>query len=340
MTPRELIRAIINREQVPRCGLWLGNPKPETWKILHSYFRTQSEEKLRCLLGDDFRWICPQYMDSTYRHPGGKGIFDIWKSKKSLGEPGPFADYEDAARVEGYEWPDPELLNFEECLHTLDGSGDHYRASGFWCPFFHDTMDLFGVENFLLKMYTHPGVVHAALGRVCEFYYEANERFYEAAEDRIDAFFFGNDFGTQLDLLINPAQFDEFILPHIKRFTDQAHTHGYQVILHSCGSVYRLIDRFIGAGVDCLHPLQAKAGRMDAGTLSGAFKGRIAFLGGIDTQDLLIHGTPEEVKTEVRRVKDLLGPHLIVSPSHEALLPDVRPENIAAMAEATLDTLT
>jgi uroporphyrinogen decarboxylase len=35
----------------------------------------------------------------------------------------------------------------------------------------------------------------------------------------------------------------------------------------------------------------------------------------------------------VRRVKRLLGPCLVVSPSHEAVLPDVPPANIEAMAD-------
>jgi uroporphyrinogen decarboxylase len=339
MNPRELVRTIIARGRVPRCGFWLGNPKPETWPILHAYFGTSDEEELRRKLGDDFRWICPQYMDTTYRHPAGKGIFDIWKYKKSLGEAGPFAECEDPAQVGRYDWPDPRLLDFRECIAALESAGPYYRASGFWCPFFHDVMDLFGVENFIFKMYTHPGVVHAAFDRVCGFYYEANERFYREAGTLVDGFFFGNDFGTQLDLLITPDQFDEFILPHIRRFTRQARDAGYQVILHSCGSVFRLIDRFIEAGVDCLHPLQAKAGRMDAVTLSERYRGRITFLGGIDTQDLLIHGAPADVKAEVRRVKDLLGPHFIVSPSHEALLPDISPENVAAMAEAAAEDI-
>ena len=60
------------------------------------------------------------------------------------------------------------------------------------------------------------------------------------------------------------------------------------------------------------------------------FKGRIAFLGGIDTQQLLVHGSPQQIADEVRRVKTLLGPNLIVSPSHEALLPSVSPENVLA----------
>jgi len=150
----------------------------------------------------------------------------------------------------------------------------------------------------------------------------------------MDGYFFGNDFGTQLDLLISPAHFEKFVLPWFRRFTDLAHAHGRQVILHSCGSVCRVIPHLIEAGVDCLHPLQARAKNMEADLLSEMFRGKIAFLGGVDTQHLLIHATPDEVKTEVRRLKRLFGPHWIVSPSHEALLPNVPPQNVAAMAEA------
>ena len=49
------------------------------------------------------------------------------------------------------------------------------------------------------------------------------------------------------------------------------------------------------------------------------------------------YGTPEEIKADVHRVKNLLGPNLIVSPSHEALLPNVPPQNVQAMAEAALE---
>jgi len=106
------------------------------------------------------------------------------------------------------------------------------------------------------------------------------------------------------------------------------------VILHSCGSIYRVIERLIEAGVDCLHPLQARASNMDAETLAREFKGRVAFLGGIDAQDIMPYGTPDEVRAEVHRVRDLLEPSLIVSPSHEAILPDVPPENVEALAQA------
>ena len=336
MDSREVIRNIVARNSASRFGFWLGNPHADTLPLYFRYFGVRTLEELHQKLGSDFRWITPQYMETTYRDPEGKGLFDIWKFKKSLGEAGPLAECTSVGEVDAYDWPKPEYLHFEECIDALRSAGDVYRASGFWMPFFHDVMDLFGVEEFMLKMHERPEVVHAAFDRVCGFYYDANERFFDEARELVDGFFFGNDFGTQRDLLISPEQFREFILPWFRRFTDQAHRHGHQVILHSCGSIHRVIGTLIAAGVDCLHPLQARAKNMDAETLGRDFGGRIAFLGGIDTQELLVTGTPEEVRAEVRRIKRLLGPNLIVSPSHEALLPNVSPQNVSAMAEEAL----
>jgi uroporphyrinogen decarboxylase len=335
MNSRELLRGILAGRPGPRCGFWLGNPHPETWPIYHAYFGTKTEEDLRVKLGDDFRWITPQYRDSTYRHPDGRKIFGLHDDKKTHGEAGPLAAAETADEVEqAYEWPDPEYLDFSETLTALRAAGDVYRAGGFWAPFFHDVMDLFGMENYFIMMRTHPEAVRAATARVCEFYLEANRRLFAAAGDLIDAYFFGNDFGTQIDCLISPADFDAFVLPWFREFTEGAHRSGYKVILHSCGSIYRVIPRLIEAGVDGLHPLQALAGRMDAERLSREFAGKVAFVGGVDTQRLLVEATPAQVKNEVRRLRSLFGPFWIVSPSHEALLPNVPPQNVAAMAEA------
>lgn len=334
MTSRDRIRTIINAQPADRCGFWLGNPHPDTLPLYHTYFGTSTLEGLHVKLGSDLRWLSPQMTPAIYRHPQGKGLFDIGLHKKSHAQPGPLADCTTTGEVDRYEWPDLRYLDFTECLADLSHAGSHYRASGFWMPFFHDVMDLFGVEHFMLKLHDHPDVVHAVFQKVCGFYYEANERFFSSAATLVDASFFGNDFGTQRDLMISTRHFDEFMLPWIRRFCGQARAHGLQVIMHSCGSVYRLIDRLIDAGVQCLHPLQARAPGMDAGTLVRDFGGRIAFLGGIDTQELLIRGTPEAVREEVRRLKEVFGPLWIVSPSHEALLPDVPPRNVAAMAEA------
>ncbi len=334
MNSRERIRAIIAGEPADRCGLWLGNPHDDTWPLLHKYFGTATEEELRRKLHDDFRWIAPW---SAYKHPEGKPMFDMQRTGPELSAAGVFAECDDVREVDDFAWPDPKYLDFSEILQQLHDAGDTYRASGFWCPFFHEMSDFFGMENYFIKMYTHPEVVHAVTSRIIKFYLEANTRLFAAAEGLVDAFFFGNDFGTQLDLLISPDAFKEYIFPYFRQLTNLGHQSGLQVILHSCGAIKRVIPDLIDLGVDALHPLQAKAANMNAETLAAEFKGKVAFVGGIDTQDLLVNGTPKEVKADVRRVKALLGPCFVVSPSHEAILPNVPPENIAAMAEAAIE---
>jgi len=334
VTSRERIRAILAGQPVDRCGLWLGNPHEETLEIYCDYFGVDSVEALRVALGDDIRWIRPDRIGDYYHDPSGKTRFDRGFTEHTFGRPGPLADCEEVSQVEDFPWPDPEYLRFDDCMDVLGETGDYYRMGGFWTDFFHQVSDLFGMENYLVKMFTDPDVVHAVTDRVGQFYYEANERFFERAGDQMDGFFFGNDFGTQRDLIMGPDQFDEFILPWFTKFIELGHRYDYQVILHSCGSIHKVIGRLIDAGVDGLHPLQAKAVNMDAETLARDFKGSVAFMGGVDTQDLLVNASPGEIRAEVQRLVKTLGPQFIVSPSHEKVLPDIPPENIKAMCEA------
>lgn len=338
MTSRELIRRLIAGEAVERCGFWLGNPHPDTWPILHRYFGTGSEEELRVKLRDDVRWICPQFYPDVYQDPSGAGLFDAGLDRVKHGSVGPLAEATTVEEIEQFPWPNPDYLNFQSCLRDLRAAGDVYRLSGFWSCYYHNLSDLFGMEEYFVKMHTHPQVVQAATDQVCEFYHEANERFFAAAGDLVDGFFYGNDFGCQAGLVCSPLDLDTFAFPWFRKFADQGRRHGHQVVVHSCGSVHQLIPRMVAAGVNCLHPLQAKARNMEAERLATDYRGNIAFLGGIDTQDLLTNGTPEEVKADVRRVKRLLGPNLIVSPSHEATLPNVPPANVEAMAQAAWES--
>ncbi|RKY05681.1 hypothetical protein DRP77_00190 [Candidatus Poribacteria bacterium] len=323
MSPRERIKRIFSRRPADRVGFWLGQPHRDTVPILLEWFGQPDLEGVRRLLGDDIRWIPA----GVYRHPEGKPPF----------QGRVFAECEDVREVEAFEWPDPDYLDFNPTLEALKRAEGFYRLSGMWSPFFHLVADLFGMENYFIKMHTNPKVVHAVTRHVVDYFLEGNRRFFEMAGDLMDGFFFGNDFGTQIDLFMSPEHFEEFVLPYLRELVELAKSYGYQVVLHSCGSIYKAIPYLIDAGVDALHPLQAKAVNMDAETLAREFKGKIAFMGGVDTQELLVRGTPEEVKEEVRRIKELLGPALVVSPSHEAILPNVPPENIEAMAEAALE---
>lgn len=335
MTPREHVRTIIAGGPVEHCAFWLGKPPQETQDKLNALLGTSSLEEIQQKLGDDVRWLTPQHVASTYRHPQGRSMRP-WRdvNPHGLSGKGLLSDastVEDVARV---PFPEAQYLDFSETLAVLDACGPYYRLSGFWAPFFHDLCYLFGTEELLTLLLMAPEVVQAALDKICGFYFEANERFYEAAGARIDAFFFGNDFGTQNGLLMSPAIFREMFLPWIARFAAQAHERGYACIMHCCGGISDIIDDLITAGVDCLHPLQTRAAGMAPEELAPRFGRRVVFMGGVDTQELLVNGTADEVTQSVQHLRDVFGERIIVGPSHEALLPNVNAHNVLAMAAA------
>lgn len=333
MNSREKVKRIFERSSEGTIGFWTGNPHGETAKIYMEKLNYTNMEELFGYLHDDCRWVIA---DSAYKHPEGKPMFDVLggKERSSLGEEGCFAECESLQEVEDYPWPNPDYLDFTGVIEEIRRHKDKSVFTGLWSCFFHIVSDFFGMENYFVKMYTDPQIVEAVTNHVVDFYVEANDRFFKALGQDADTFFFGNDFGTQLDLLISPECFKKFVLPGFKRLINVARKYDKKVLLHSCGAIFKVIPLLIDAGIDALHPLQARASNMDAVTLAREFKNDIAFVGGVDVQHLLIHATPQEVKDEVYRLKDILGPNLVISPSHEAILPNVPLENVIAMAEA------
>ena len=284
MTKRDHFMQILNYSS-NHCGFWHGDPNPASQENLFGVFDVKDDFELGLKLGSTCRWVqADRY--HLYKHPEGKPMFDIMggKEKRYHGQGGVFAECEDVAEVERFEWPDLKYVDFTEAFAEIDRAVAAGQAvlSGSWSCFFHNVADFFGMENYFVKMYTDPDVVEAVTEHVVDFYLQINEKMFEQTKGKIDMFFFGNDFGSQLDTLISPQMFDRFVMPGFKKFTDQAHRHGMKVLLHSCGSIYRVIPRLIDAGVDALHPIQAQAANMDAVTLSREFKDKIIFVGGVE----------------------------------------------------------
>ena len=80
-----------------------------------------------------------------------------------------------------------------------------------------------------------------------------------------------------------------------------------KLLYHTCGSVAQFIDDLIDVGVDAINPVQITANDMEPEMLKRRFGERIAFWGGINTQEVLPFGDPEAVRVEVRRMIDCLG---------------------------------
>ncbi len=339
MSNREQFANILNKRS-GHCGFWHGNPNYAYADAIYHAFGVKDDFELGIKLGSTCRWVMPDACN-MWKPPDNRPMFDVLggQARRSLNQDGVFAACESVAEVEAFAWPDEKYIDFSQTIREIDATlaADQAVLSGSWSCFFHNVCDFFGMENYFVKMYTDPDVVEAVTEHVVDFYLRINERLFTQAKGKIDMFFFGNDFGSQLDTLISPELFDRFVMPHFAKFTDQAHRHGMKVLLHSCGSIDRVIPRLIDAGVDALHPIQAKAAHMDAVSLQKKYGKDLIFVGGVDTQEMLPFGTPQQVRDEVRRLKDIFGPNFVVSPSHESILPGVSIDNIRAMAEAAAE---
>ena len=69
--------------------------------------------------------------------------------------------------------------------------------------------------------------------------------------------------------------------------------------------------------------------------LKREFGQELIFFGGIDVQDLLPNGTPQQIKDEVKRRLDIFGKNggYIAAPAHN-IQDDTPVENVLAMFEA------
>lgn len=87
--------------------------------------------------------------------------------------------------------------------------------------------------------------------------------------------------------------------------------------------------------MDVLNPMQVAANKMAADNLYAHFRGRMAFWGGIDSQHILPHGTPADVRRAVRetiRAMHGLEGGYVLAAVHN-VQDDVPPENVWAMLE-------
>ena len=88
-----------------------------------------------------------------------------------------------------------------------------------------------------------------------------------------------DDMGYRNGALFSPQMFIPYEFLAHKLVYDLCHSHDLKVILHSYGCVKELIPGLLKAGLDCLQPLEVKAG-MDLIELKKKFGYCLAFMRG------------------------------------------------------------
>jgi uroporphyrinogen decarboxylase len=350
MTSRERVLAAFAHEEPDRVPAWLG-ASPEFRDLARRHLGLATDEDFSLLVGDDFRRVYAQYAgparhspSSCFNHPEAtsRTPFGVERRGYGYGQPleHPLADARTITDIEAYPWPEPRWMDVSHVREEALRWGSRYAIlGGDWSPFYHDAIDLLGMENFMVQMYENPALVDVLLRHLVDYYFQVSLRIFEAAADVIDIFFIGNDFGTQNGPAVSETLFRRFFLPHLERLTELGHDFGLKVMLHCCGGFFPLIPAMIEIGIDALQSLQPDARDMEPAKLKKAFGSRIVLAGCIDTHHLLIKGTPDLVRAKVRELLEVMKPGggYIATPSHDYLLPETPVANVLALYETVLE---
>ncbi|OPZ29956.1 MAG: methylcobalamin:coenzyme M methyltransferase [Lentisphaerae bacterium ADurb.BinA184] len=223
----------------------------------------------------------------------------------------------------------------EEDLKRLADSSDQYVLAMVYGSHFEKAYFARGIENCLADMAGSPDFARRFLARIVDKNMVMLENVLSLPG--IDGVLLGSDWGTQLDLLMSPAVWDDMIRPGEQREYDLIHAYGKDVWIHSCGKIDKLIPRLVEMGVDVLNPVQPEC--MDIASLVRRHGPDITFWGGISTQRVLPFGTPDEVRADARRTRAVLGAHngYILAPS-QSIQSDVPPENLMALLDVARET--
>jgi uroporphyrinogen decarboxylase len=116
---------------------------------------------------------------------------------------------------------------------------------------------------------------------------------------RFDGAWMFNDMGYRNAPFFSPRIYRELIKPADVRLFGFFHSQGMKTLLHSCGCVKPLIPDLIDAGLDCLQPLEVKAG-MDVVELKKQYGRDLAFMGGIDVR-AIADPDPSVIEAEIAR---------------------------------------
>ncbi|MBN1805286.1 MAG: hypothetical protein JW837_08555 [Sedimentisphaerales bacterium] len=164
------------------------------------------------------------------------------------------------------------------------------------------------------------------------------EGIYQAVSNRLHAVWLdGTDLAAQNTLFCSPDVYRELYLPYSRKLNEWIHTNTkWKTMKHCCGGCEPLIDGFIEAGFDILTPIQTSANGMGPQHLVDKYGGRIVFWGGgVDTQQVLPFGKPEQVRKQVaERVEIFNARNGFVFSTIHNIQCNTPVENVIAMFEA------
>ena len=177
-------------------------------------------------------------------------------------------------------------------------------------PWLKDPKGIRDIEEWYISTIARRDYVQEVFARQTEIALKNLRSIHQAVGDKVQVLHMdGTDLASQNSLVCSPDTYRELFLPYSRQVNDWVHAHTkWKTMKHCCGGCEPLIEGFIDAGFDVLNPVQTSARRMDPRHLVDTFGGRIVFWGGgVDTQQTLPFGTPDEVRAQVAERVRIFG---------------------------------
>ncbi len=192
---------------------------------------------------------------------------------------------------------------------------------------------LVGMEKLLIDMMMETEYVIPLFEACADFQIQIGLKLIEKG---VDALWFGDDFGTQVSLIIPPETFREQLKPIYKRMIDRFKEAKPDIIpiLHCDGAVAELLNDIREIGFEVFNPVQPGVPGHLPVDMKEKFGEQFAFWGAIDQQDLLPNGTAEELEHDIIDKINILGHGggYMIAPAH-IIQSDVSPERVLLFIE-------
>ena len=171
-------------------------------------------------------------------------------------------------------------------------------------PFLKNPKGIRNIADWYMSTALRQDYIHKIFEQQLEYAIENMSNVYKQVGDKIDVVFIcGTDFGTQTGQFCSVDTFNTLWKPYYKTLNNWIHENtSWKTFKHSCGAVFDLVEEFIDSGFDILNPVQCSATGMNPIELKKKYGKRIVFWGGgVDTQNVLPFGTPQQVREDVLR---------------------------------------
>ncbi len=186
------------------------------------------------------------------------------------------------------------------------------------------------MTEFMMDIYDAPEFVNELLDMIVEYAWGIAR---QLLKYDIDALKINDDWGDQRGIMLGRDRWRSLIKPRIGELCRRIkQTGNVDIFLHSDGNISEIFPDIIELGITVVDPMQPEV--MDIFELKKQFGGDITFIGGMNTQNTMPFGKPEEVVEEARTLVRKLGKNggFILTPGI-LVQEDVPMENILAFIE-------